>query len=1256
MTRHLSSIIYIVTCFLIAVVPIGVKAQIDVTGRPINVDNGLPDNNVRSIAQDDDGFIWFGSLYGLYRFDGSRYLHFNKEDTENGRLLPSNHIKGVRNIGHSNLLITTTGDKLVLFNTDQYRFEPVSQEILSELALNTKVPNQITDNLGNKIAYSNGTIHYGQVGNRDKEFELKVISDDMLRLHDDYKVNVITTPQDLVWISTNGNGVFVYDLNKKSYRHLTHENSPSFMSSNFVVDLSLSQDGVIWLAFNRLGVARLESEKARCEIINMGPQNDLNNSNEIKLLTCLSDSVILVANDAGRICRLTPELNLVPPPSEFPQGLEYLTAGITPGKEIWIGTRSSGLLIDGVSYKHDSKNPLSIGSNRVYTATCDLQGRLWIGGQESLVDLAEKKDDTFIFRHFGEKMGDFTVQSMITDHLGNIWVATSKGLVTFNPDSLIINPHSYIKYSLAQVPGEEVRVNSILEDRQARIWIGTADKGLYYSHSPSDPQRNQYEFRRLKSNQLTAEHIQVLASDEKDNLWIGTDNGLYYFNKEAESFAYLRFESSQLRNIYQINCVAPLSGRFAFGTVDGIIVVDEEDIMKKEPTRDLLITEIDINGEPFELNARSTGGIIQPGEDDVLHLKSDERSLTIYFSDLSYKNGTRYSYILEGYDKQWIAAGNLNFASYRNLGYGSYTFKVRSTSSSGVVHEQSLKIHIDYPWYDSWWFITLMVITGLGIIYIIYRYRRHINLLKKNSAEQKMSTEYRMKFFTNISHEFRTPLTLMQVSVDKLLGNRDLPQNLQFSTNIMKKNVERMKRLIDQLMEFRRMENNRLELRLEKTDVVAFVNNIWQAFRDSAESRDISYKFQSSEKSHEMYIDKGYVDKIIYNLLSNAFKYTPTGGTISLEISFTEQDIVIEVSDNGIGVPAEKRKDLFKRFNHSMINGDSMGIGLNLTAELVQTHKGTITFRDTENQPSGSTFRVTLPLDKTLFKPEEFMYTIPPSKEEEDVNFGDLVIVDNPTPLNEYNVLIVEDDRDIQDFLEAELSRYFHVRTANDGQEAITMIENQLPDLVITDYMMPNMDGIELLKHIRSGSYRYLPVIFLTAVDTVEGRIKGLSAGADVYMAKPFSTHELIVQCVNILQRQNQLKSSFSQTADDTKVKIPELITEERDKDFLNQLDEYINEHIHETDLNIDRLAKVMGYGRTKFYQKMTSVVGSSPKEYIRRKRIEKAAELLRDEKITVAEVSYKVGIGTPQYLTTVFKSYYGVTPSQYQQNGSKKE
>ena len=1217
------------------------------------MDNGLPDNNIRSIIQDDEGFIWLGSLYGLYRYDGNRYRHFNKENTENGSLLTNNHVKSVRNIGNGYLLITTNGDRYVLFNTRYYRFEPVPDELLSEI-LTTKVPNQITDNLGNKIRYNNGTIHYNQIGKKDKEFELKVVSDEMLRLHDDFKVNIITTPQDLVWISTNGNGVFVYDLKSKTYRHLTHENSPSFMTSNFIVDISPSADGAVWIAFNRLGIARLESEMARSEVVNMGPQNNFNNENEIKMLTKLPDGQVVVANDAGRICGLTEDLKLVEPIAGFPEGLEYLTVGVTPENDTWIGTRNSGLMINGIFYRHNADNPNSIGSNRVYAATCDKKGRLWVGGFNSLIDLAEKSGDSFIFKHFGQQLGDFSVQSLMTDRYGNIWVATSSGVVTFNPDSIINEPGCYQKYPLSEIHGEEIRVNTILEDGSGRVWIGTAEKGLYYTENTPDATGEGRVFHHLDNNQLPNDHINIITSDDEGNLWIGTDNGLYFLRKGMESLAYLRYETTPLRNIYQINCVTSISGKLAFGTVDGIVIIGQEDILKKGVPRNLLITDIEINGNPFDESEEYDDVISQQKKDRILNLKSYERSLTIYFSDLSFKNGTRYSYILEGYDKQWISAGNLNFASYKHLHPGNYLFKVRSVSPAGMEQEETLKIHIDYPWYDSWWFITLMVLTGTAIIYTISRYRRHISQLKQKSADQKMSTEYRMKFFTNISHEFRTPLTLIQVSIEKLLNHESLPDNLKNSTNIMKKNVERMRRLIDQLMEFRRMENNRLELRLEKTDVVAFVNNIWQTFRDKAESRDINYKFQSSEKSREMYLDKGYVDKIIYNLLSNAFKYTPVGGRISLDIQFTEKDVVITVADNGVGIPAKKRGDLFKRFNHSMINGDSMGIGLNLTAELVYTHKGTISFRDTENQPSGATFRLTLPLDESIFKPEEFMYTLPvPVREENNLNLGKLEQLNSEQPLNEYNVLIVEDDRDIQDFLEAELSHYFHVRTANDGREAIAMIEDRIPDLVITDYMMPNVDGIGLLKHIRSSSYKYLPVIFLTAVDTIEGRIKGISAGADVYIAKPFSTRELLVQCVNILQRHDQFKSSYSQVESDPKVKIPELITEDRDKDFLSRLDDYINGHIHETDLNIDRLAREMGYGRTKFYQKMTSIVGTSPKEYIRRKRIEKAAELLRDEKITVAEVSYQVGIGTPQYLTTVFKSYYGVTPTQYQQNGT---
>lgn len=282
------------------------------------------------------------------------------------------------------------------------------------------------------------------------------------------------------------------------------------------------------------------------------------------------------------------------------------------------------------------------------------------------------------------------------------------------------------------------------------------------------------------------------------------------------------------------------------------------------------------------------------------------------------------------------------------------------------------------------------------------------------------------------------------------------------------------------------------------------------------------------------------------------------------------------------------------------------------------------------------------------------MYQSPVSKNK-DIEEKQSVTV-NTTPLNEYTVLIVEDDHDTQDFLAVELGNYFHVRTASNGEEAIEILNDQLPDFVITDYIMPHLDGIGLLKHIRHSDYKHLPVIMLTAADSIEERIKGISSGADSYIAKPFSTRELIAQCVNILQRHEQLKVSYSQVEAERKAKIPELIVEERDREFITELNVYISEHLNETDLNVDRLAKAMGYGRTKFYQKVNAIAGCSPKEYIRKTRIEKAAELLGNDNITVAEVSYMVGFGTPQYLTTVFKSYYGISPIQYKQKGNNIE
>lgn len=1251
---------------LLAMFSLPVSARFDIVGKKITFENGLPDNNIRCIVQDDEGYMWFGSLYGLYRYDGYRYFHYVRATEGNGELLPNNHIESIENVGNGKLLIRCSGWQFVLFNTGTYLFEPCTSEMAMKMIARATAPNQFSDNCGNQIKYNplTGKIHYIRAGRQTESFSLKVVSDDMMRLHQDYKINVITTPDGLVWISTNGNGFFIYNLDTEVSEHFTSENSPSFMTSNFIVSMTMSEDGAIWLAFNRSGIARLESEEAKCRIVNMGLSGDLINSNEIKVLSKLCDGRILVANDGGRICALTDSTQLASLGKDFPEGLEYLTAGITPDSVTWIGTRNNGLFLNGMCYRHDASDSRSIGSDRIVTAIYDHCNRIWVGGSDSLFDLAvpvvgEKGRVSYTFRHFFQETGKFGVRCMMSDYLNNIWVATTIGVIVFNPDSLVVNPQAYKVYSFGGKSMGGNRVNSLVEDRQHRVWIGTASEGLFYAENSAEAHLNGPVFYRIENSQLVNNKIQVLACDGRDNIWIGTENGLYYYRRGGEPVACLRFETRYLRNIYQNNCAAELSGgRMAFGTCDGIVIVNEENMLVQNDCGRLVITDIEVNGNTIypDLSNGEEGGRWKQVSD--LNLRSHETSFSIYFSDLSYRHTTRYSYMLEGYDNQWYVSDNLNFASYRNLPSGSYVFRVRASTPSGKVSERIVSIHIAAPWYAAWWFRLLLFVIVMTVCCVVYYNRQRALALREKAQAEKMSTEYRLKFFTNISHEFRTPLTLIHASMDKLLNSGNMPESLLPSAAIMRRNVERLRRLIDQLMEFRRMENNCLELRLEKTDAIPFLYAIWQAFCDKAESRDIHYEFICSLTHCDMYIDKGYVDKIAYNLLSNAFKYTPVGGKITLAVRLEMQNLVVEVADNGIGVPQEKRADLFKRFNHSMMNGDSMGIGLNLTAELVQTHHGTLTFHDTENQPSGATFVLTLPLDKSVYKPEELMYQSPliDGKTADGDVLSKHPVAVNGTFLNGYTVLVVEDDRDTQDFLAAELSDYFHVRTANDGKEAVAMLHDQLPDLVVTDCVMPNLDGIGLLRHIRHSAYKYLPVIMLTAVDGMEGRIKGISSGADVYMAKPFSTRELVVQCVSILQRHEQLKVSYSQVEVEQKVKMPELIIEERDREFMLKLDAYIKEHLSETDLNVDRLAKAMGYGRTKFYQRVNALAGCSPKEYIRKIRIEQAALLLRDDHITVAEVSYRVGFGTPQYLTTVFKSYYGVSPLHYKQQGNQAE
>lgn len=735
-------------------------------------------------------------------------------------------------------------------------------------------------------------------------------------------------------------------------------------------------------------------------------------------------------------------------------------------------------------------------------------------------------------------------------------------------------------------------------------------------------------------------------------------------------------------NVYTEGCAKLKDGRLAFGTNHGLIILNTKQIKNKEKILSVTFTDLKLNGisvRPADMDSPLTAALAYT---DAISLKYYQSSFVIDFSTFDYpiSTNTRFSYKLEGYDDDWSIPSTLNFAAYKNLPAGTYYLHVKACSVSGIWsdNEETLEIKVTPPfWTTGWAFFVYILIAGI-IMYFVYRTIRNINNLRNKIKVEKQLTEYKLVFFTNISHEFRTPLTLIQGALDRIHRTHNIPKEIRYSIKLMDKSTQRMLRLINQLLEFRKMQNNKLALSLEETDVIAFLYEIYLSFQDTAESKNMDFKFIPSVNSYKMYIDKGNIDKIAYNLLSNAFKYTPSGGKIEFSIYIDKQKqlLIMKVTDTGVGIPKEKRNELFKRFMQSSFSSDSIGVGLHLTHELVHVHKGNICYE--ENPSGGSIFIVTLPTDSSIYQSNDFLIPENAILKEEAQNHPSLSALneenahseseeeidkeveniekelktelnasDQEGPLNKRKILIIEDDNDVREFLKEELTPYFEVAAEADGKNGLEYAHNNDIDLIISDVMMPGYNGFEITRKLKSDfSTSHIPIILLTALNAAESHLEGVKSGADSYITKPFSTKLLLASIFKLIEQRDKLKEKFS---NDLSAKRPVMCTSDKDKEFVENLTKIVEEQLTNPEFTADDFASMMSLGRTIFYRKVRGVTGYTPKEYLRIMRMKKAAELLSTKKYTVSEVTYMVGINDPFYFSRCFKAQFGISPSSYQ-------
>lgn len=840
---------------------------------------------------------------------------------------------------------------------------------------------------------------------------------------------------------------------------------------------------------------------------------------------------------------------------------------------------------------------------------------------------------------------------MLQDKDGNIWVGAREGLIRFNPDKLTSDPKAYTKVLTAK-DLNYCDVSSIFEDSHGRLWIGTVGNGVYRID------------KTTKGNDiapiygLISNEVHSIIEDRHGIIWMGTNKGITCYNPNNGKIRYYYDEYNLMRSFYADNCACLLpDGHLAFGTNGGIVIYNPDKLAKEDNhSRHLSITDLLVNGTSVGLMGDDSPIDGSPDNVKVLKLPHDQNSLTVRFSMFNFKSATstRYSFWLEGYDKVWSELSTYSFASYKNLPPGKYTLHIKAFDKETFSNEErQLDIIIREPWWNTWWAYIIYLVVACTIGFVVFRQLRIVYRLRQRIVIENKLTEYKLQFFTNISHEFRTPLTIIRGAMQRI-NSQNIPAEMRQPISNMSRSVSRMLRLINQLLEFRKMQGGKLRLALEETDVVEFVKDIFLNFKDIADNKHITYLFFTQERSKKVYIDRSHVDKIVYNILSNAFKYTPSHGEIRLNLGFKDDKMSIRIEDNGVGIPKEKQPELFQRFMQSSFSNDSIGIGLNLTKALVDVHHGTIRFEP--NEPKGSVFTVELPTDKDVYNEADFMAPEHKLLETDNTVISDKYQELAAKPMNDKDVLIVEDDSDVLDYVRGFMQKYFNVHTAMDGVEALQVLETLRPDLIVSDIMMPVMDGLEFTARVRKiDDIKDTPIILLTALTSDAKRIKGMENGADAYITKPFDPQLLIITSASLIEKHEMLKERYMQKTAETKAVLPEIITDERDKKLLDSMELWLEGHISDPLLSVDTMAEAMGYSRTNFYKKVKDLTGQSPADYIKTIRLNKAAELLKDETITVSEVCYKVGFSKPNYFAKVFKEHFGVSPKKYQQGTTEK-
>lgn len=1248
----------------------------------------IPPGFIRIIHRGKNGSYWFAQdNRGLFVYSGRQTIHLKHSATDPGSIA-SNDVSAVTHAPDGNVWIIHRNGVLEQINSQTLKVMWRSDYLAQTHQKRVHNYGITVDADGELWLYAIrenlGVYRFNPSG---RSFAFYNKENGSLRLNSDIIQGVVQDSQGRIWIGVDHGGINLLDKKTKTIRYiLPDDDDKHAISQNTFNALYKDPAGVIWLGTYKDGVNYYHDDIFRFPLFKHKrsdprslPYNDIN-----RFLEDDKGNVWMGTNGGGLIYhdrqKNTYKQYLHEPANANSIGSNVIISlYLDSQKTLWIGTYFGGLTAyDGTkftSYTHNPADPGSLSHHSVWEIMEDSKGNLWMGTLDGGLELFDRKTHKFVHHpaHAPHSVHDAYISEITEDGLGNLWIGTSFGVDIRNAKTGEFSNYHHDPGRPGSISNNIVHV--ILKDSRQRIWIGTQDGLNVY-----DPNKKQFRvFRQAEG--LPHNSILSVVEDNSGDLWIATPHGLARTQvSETDTGLGVKFinydESDGLQGSeFTENAALKMrNGDLVFGGAKGYNQFRPELIPPKTTFRKVVLSNLSIFNKKINVGDKiSRGKVVLSktfSQTQKITLPHSANIFALEFTVLNFfhPQKIKYLYQLEGFNDDWVSStATSRTASYTNLDAGTYLFKVKASDENGAWNntETTLRIEILPPWWNSLTArISYLILLVLGLYLAgraIRNKEREKYLIEHERRESKRLREIndvKIKFLTNMSHEFRTPLTLILSPLEQILKQGPDSEH-QSQMQLMHRNAKRLLNLVNQLLDFRKLEVSGIKFNPSEGDIIDFIKEAVCSFSDISLKKQIALSFYSPLDTLNTSFDADKLEKILFNLLSNAFKFTPENGKVSVEAhdATPPQDanhswLEIRISDTGIGIPRDKQEKIFESFFQNdlpanLLNQGS-GIGLSITKEFVSLHGGTISV---QSEPGfGSCFSIMLPMLKAVVKhptpsgslPEPGLEKIASLAAEPSFQADELAGLQDELPV----LLLVEDNEDFRFYLKDNLKELYTIIEAKNGSEGWTKATGIVPDLIVTDVAMPEMNGLELVRRLKEDQRTlHIPLVLLTAGTSPEQHIEGYELGIHDYIEKPFNFEILQYRLSNILKQQETARKTFRQQI---AIKGRDVAISSRDEGLVRKVIAIVEENISNPEFSVEALSKEIGMSRIHLYRKLNSISGKTPLEFIRSIRMERAARLLEQSQLTISEIAYQVGFNNPKYFTKQFREEFGELPSAY--------